>query len=138
MTDRLQPGTERWVVLLAHGSGDARWRQPFEALRKRVEAAAGGAFGVALAYLQFCWPTLEQALQDCQQVGGRQVLVVPVFMSGGGHLMRDVPQAIEDAARAAPGLQVQASGALAEEAEVAAAMTGAVLRLAGEGRAGDP
>jgi len=118
---------EAWIVLLAHGSPDARWRRPIEALARAVE---GKGRGVAVAYLQFCEPTLEQALRRCREAGGLSALVVPVFISGGGHLLRDVPGAVARAAEAVEGIAVRCSGALAEEPEVQQAMATAVLRLA--------
>lgn len=119
---------EAWIVLLAHGSADARWRRPIEALARSIEARAHGQ-GVALAYLQFCEPTLEQALRRCRDGGGVSALVLPVFISGGGHLLRDVPEAVARAAQAAQGLSVRCAGALAEEPEVLEAMAAAALRL---------
>lgn len=119
---------ERWIVLLAHGSQDARWRQPIEALVAQLQARAPG-LGVALAYLQFCPPTLEQSLRRCNDLGGISARVVPVFISGGGHLLRDVPQAVERAAASVPKMTVRCSGALGEEPEVLGAMVAATLRL---------
>jgi len=118
-----------WIVLLAHGSPDARWRRPIEALGSAVEARVVGR-GVALAYLQFCEPTLEQTLRRCRDEGGLSALVLPIFISGGGHLLRDLPQAVKRAAQAVPGLNVRCAGALAEEPEVLEAMAAAALRLA--------
>lgn len=116
------------LVILAHGSRDARWRRPFEGLREALAARRGAP--VELAYLQFCEPTLDQALGRCAEANAGQVLVVPAFMSGGGHLLRDVPETVAAAAAAHPGLQVRCSGALAEEPEVMDAMVEACLRLA--------
>jgi sirohydrochlorin cobaltochelatase len=122
-------GAPRWIVLLAHGSRDARWRLPFETLRDRVASLEPGR-GVALAYLQHCEPTLAETLTDCMRRGGQEALVVPVFMSGGGHLQRDVLQTVDDAASKVPDLRVRATGALAEEPEVVEAMAAATCRLA--------
>ena len=118
------------IVLLAHGSRDARWREPLEALRDRI---AGGDRRVELAYLQFCPPTIADALSACASRGDREILVVPVFLSGGGHLLRDVPEAIASAAAAHPALSVHTTGVLGEEPEVLEAMARATIRLARDG-----
>lgn len=118
----------RWIVLLAHGSQDARWRQPFEQLAQRVVLRLGHR-RVALAYLQFCEPTLEQVLVRCRDAGCEAALVVPLFMSGGGHLLGDVPEAVHEAGERS-GVQVKSTGALAEEPEVVQAMADALSRLA--------
>ena len=120
------------MVILAHGSNDARWRRPFEALLAQLEAAAQGP--VALAYLQFCQPDLAAALADVQARGATEAVVIPAFMSGGGHLLRDVPEQVAQAAQDVPDLAVTCAGALAEELEVAAAMVAACLRLGGGAR----
>jgi len=119
---------ERWIVVLAHGSADPRWRSPFEQLC--AELAARTEAGVALAYLQFVEPTLEQVLGRVVRAGGRRAVVVPAFMSGGGHLLRDVQQTVA-AAAASSGIDVRLTGALGEERELRIAMVEAMLRLGG-------
>ncbi len=137
------------LVLLAHGSADARWRQPFEALAASLAARAAGvsspssspsapqgredrppALVVELCYLQLCPPDLEQALERCVARGARRVRVLPLFLSGGGHLLRDVPDAVKHTAARFPALMVETSGALGEEPEVVAGLLEACLRLA--------
>jgi sirohydrochlorin cobaltochelatase len=117
-----------WIVLCAHGSADDRWRQPLVELRDRL-LARDSRRDVTLAYLRRGEPTLEQALRDCAARGARRALVVPVLMSSGGHLLRDVPEAIAAVAAALPELEVRCSGALGEEPEVLEAMASACLRL---------
>jgi sirohydrochlorin cobaltochelatase len=118
------------LVLLAHGSDDPRWRQPFDLLQRRVATLWAGDRVVELAYLQFCEPTLEQALARCRERAGEaaQVKVVPLFMSGGGHLLRDLPEAVHQASQRV-GIRAQTTGAIAEEPEVVDAMVGAIARL---------
>lgn len=120
-----------WIILLAHGSRDAGWRRPLERLRQDLAAQALNR-GVCLAYLQLAEPSLVAALRDCRDRGGETVLVVPVFLSSGGHILRDVPRTVERAAAEVGGLQVRCSGALGEEPEVLEGMAAACVRLAGE------
>lgn len=122
------PGVKQGIVLFAHGSRDQRWREPLRKLRQAVEQRLSGV-PVEIAYLQFCEPTLPQALRLCHERGAERVLVVPVFLSGGGHTLRDVPEAVAAAAATVPHLSVRASGALGEEPEVMEAMARACLRL---------
>jgi len=118
-----------WIVLLAHGSRDAGWRRPLERLREEVARLAPDR-GVVLAYLQLAEPDLEGALRACAHGGGRTALVVPVFLSGGGHILRDVPRAVQQAAVEVGTMQVRCAGALGEEPEVLAGMAAACARLA--------
>ena len=125
-------GTEQSaLVLLAHGSRDERWRRPFEQLRRAVQTAVAPR-PVTLCYLQFCPPTLSEALRQCAEQGAHDAVVIPVFMSGGGHLLRDVPDEVARAAKDVPGLTVRCTSALAEEPEVVVGMVAACARLAGD------
>ena len=116
------------IVLLAHGSGDPAWRRPLERLQRILAAQAPGR-AVSLAYLQLASPTLVEALQSCGEAGARRVTVVPVFLSGGGHLLRDVPQIVARAAAQVDRLEVRCAGALGEEPEVLEGMAAACLRM---------
>lgn len=115
--------TRRALIILAHGSRDARWRQPFEQLRGRLGEA------VYLAYLQFTGPDLATALRQARADGASKAVVVPAFMSGGGHLLRDVPDEVARAAAQVDDLEVTCTGALAEEPEVLEGMVSACKRL---------
>lgn len=86
------------VVLLGHGSRRAAWRAPFEALSARLGPT------VQVAYLELCEPTLLQVATQAAAEGINRLVVLPVFWSGGGHVARDVPDAVE-AARTVPGIE---------------------------------
>lgn len=118
-----------WLVLLSHGSRDVQWRRPFEGLARRIREAAPDQM-VSMAYLQHCEPDLEQALGECQAAGARRVLVIPVFISSGGHILRDVPAQVARAAASFQQLEVTVGPVLGEQDEVLQAMAGACLRIA--------
>ena len=48
------------LILFAHGARDPRWAEPFERLKRKVEAARPG-MPVALAYLEIMEPDLMGA-----------------------------------------------------------------------------
>jgi sirohydrochlorin cobaltochelatase len=78
------------LILLAHGSPDARWRAPFEKLAADL-AEGGAADAPILAYMEFVPPTLPDAVAEAARRGWRRAAVLPLFMSGGGHVVRDIP-----------------------------------------------
>jgi sirohydrochlorin ferrochelatase len=88
---------------------------------------------VALAYMEFAEPTFAQAAQQVHAASARRVLVVPVFLSGGGHVLKDVPPLIEPERSKYPGVTFEMSGAIGEEPEVVEGMRSAVARLVNEG-----
>jgi sirohydrochlorin cobaltochelatase len=98
--------TDTRLVLFAHGSGDSRWRAPFERLRDEV-ARRLGAERVRLAYMEFAPPTLldvaAEAVRD--QVLGLRLL--PLFMAGGGHVDRDIPAQVAGVRQRFPELAVE-------------------------------
>jgi sirohydrochlorin cobaltochelatase len=117
------------VVLIAHGARDARWMVPFHRMRGELSAKLAPA-RVALAFLDFAPPTFSEAVAELYAAGARRVLVAPVFLSGGGHVAKDVPELVAPERARYADMTFAVSGAIGEEPEVASAMIGAVFRLA--------
>ncbi len=112
------------LILFAHGSRDAQWAQPFEALR----AELAPSYDVELAYLELMAPTLDEAVARLVARGARQVRVVPVFLGQGGHLKRDLP-ALAQAVRARhPRLELSLEPAIGEQPAVIRALAAAIAR----------
>lgn len=112
------------LVLFAHGSRDAQWAQPFEALRARLAPR----FDVELAFLELMPPTLEEALARLAARGARRVRVVPVFLGQGAHLKRDLPALAAAAGARHPGLEISLEPALGEQPAVIEALAAAIAR----------
>ena len=117
------------VILIAHGARDRRWHEPFERMRDALASRLPEA-RVALSFMEFAKPTLAEATAELADKGARRVLVVPVFLSGGGHVANDVPALVAAEKARHPGIEFEVSGALGEEPEVTAGMCTAVARLA--------
>ena len=81
------------VVLLAHGSRDSAWREWFEHMAASLAASLGQG-RVRPAYLQFSCPTLLESVTAAAEEGFRRIAVLPIFISAGGHVMRDVPSQV--------------------------------------------
>ena len=123
------PPTFDAVILIAHGARDARWMEPFF----RMQAELGRKLYpkvVALAFLEFAKPTFAEAADEVGAKSAQRVLVAPIFLSGGGHVANDVPGLLRAERERHPEVTFIASGAIGEEAEVAAGMIDAVSRLA--------
>jgi sirohydrochlorin cobaltochelatase len=116
------------VVLIAHGARDARWMEPFHVMRGRLAERVAPA-GVGLAFMEFAPPTFEEVVASVRRGGARRILVVPVFLSGGGHVANDIPKLVEAERKRHPEATFVLSGAIGEEREVAAGMLDAVTRL---------
>jgi sirohydrochlorin cobaltochelatase len=117
------------VIMIAHGARDARWMEPFFRVKVELEKRLSPAT-VALAFLDFAAPTFAEGVAGLYQAGARNILVVPVFLSGGGHVAKDVPELVGAERARYPEATFTVSGAIGEEREVVDGMMNAVARLA--------
>ncbi|ETI57908.1 sirohydrochlorin chelatase [Marinomonas profundimaris] len=80
------------IILLAHGSPDPLWKQPFESLYHQVSTAYGED-NASLAYMELTSPSLEDVVAELSD-DVRTVAVLPLFLAVGRHLRQDVPAQI--------------------------------------------
>ncbi len=104
------------LVLLAHGSRDPRWRQPFERLADTLATELGHE-RVRLAYLEFEGPTLGEVASEAVSDGVATLRVLPLFISAGAHVRRDA-EALAAAARI-DGVDVEVLPAVGEDPRLA-------------------
>ena len=105
------------IVLLAHGSRDARWREPVEAVARRVAERAPAAL-VRCAYLELSQPDLRSAMAELVASGVGSVRVVPLFLGMGKHLREDLPGLLDELRALHPQVPVELARAVGEEPEV--------------------
>jgi len=117
------------VILIAHGARDARWLEPFMRLRGELSRQLGPC-KVVLSFMEFAPPSLADAALELERAGAARVLVVPIFLSGGGHVAQDIPALVAAERARYPHVTFEVAGALGEEPEVTAAMAAAITRLA--------
>lgn len=94
------------LILFAHGSREARWAEPFEAVAQRVRDASPG-LAVGLAYLERMEPDLAGAVGALAAEGVTRVTVVPLFLGQGGHLRDDLPRLVRAIADDHPQLDIE-------------------------------
>ena len=115
------------VVLFAHGSRDARWREPVEAVARRMTTLQPDV-PVACAYLELVEPDLPTAAERLIADGTRALRVVPLFLGMGKHVREDLP-ALIDALRAAhPEVVFTLAQAVGETTEVIDLLADIALR----------
>ena len=101
------------MILFGHGARDARWAQPFERLRDRLQQRLPGV-AVRLAFLEFMTPNLPTLAGELVADGVTRVHVVPVFFGQGGHVLRDMPVLMDDLRTAWPGVRFSVAQAVGE------------------------
>ncbi|MCZ4304362.1 CbiX/SirB N-terminal domain-containing protein [Zoogloeaceae bacterium G21618-S1] len=100
------------IVLFGHGARDPEWAGPMKRVAARI-AARSPDTPVGVAFMEFLTPTLNEAVDALAAAGVEHITVVPVFLAQGGHLKRDVPLLVAEAAARHPALaitQVLAAG----------------------------
>ncbi len=103
------------VLLIAHGSRDASWAAPFNALR---DTLAAQAIVVELAYLERMQPDLAGAAASLVNRGCARAVVVPVFLGQGGHVRDDLPRLVADAMRSNPTIKLTLAPPIGEDPHV--------------------
>ena len=110
------------VILIAHGARDERWLEPFLRLRAELDEKLRPR-KIALSFMEFSRPSFADAASELAREGIQRVLVIPIFLSGGGHVAHDVPALVAGERARYPAIAFHVAGALGEEPEVAAAMS---------------
>ena len=110
-------GATRGIVLFAHGSRDARWREPVEAVASRINQTDPTVL-VRCAYLEAATPDLASALDELARAGALEVDVLPIFLGVGKHLREDLPRLVGELQRAHPGLRLHLRTAVGETPEL--------------------
>lgn len=113
--------TERALILFAHGARAASWAVPFQRLRA-LTAQQRPDCTVSLAFLELMTPSLPDEVAALVAGGVRDVVVVPVFLGQGGHLLRDLPQLMDGLRAAYPEVTFSTVPAVGEDPDVLAAM----------------
>ena len=119
------------LILLAHGSRDALWRQPIEAVHQLVQAMRPDLRCIC-AYLDACAPDLPAAAQSLIAQGVEHLIVLPLFLGTGKHAREDIPRLLDELRRQHPGCRFDLQTAAGENPRV----TSLLAQLAVEAAAG--
>jgi sirohydrochlorin ferrochelatase len=117
----------RALILLADGSADPDWIEPFSRLRRRVATLAGDAL-VTLAYLEHSEPTFEEAADVLTGAGATEIAVVPLFLGPGLQLRTEIPQLVDVAAARHPQVKWTLKAFAGDAPEVMDAIAAHALR----------
>ena len=82
------------LLLFAHGARDIAWARPFETVAERLRAARPQT-PLALAFLEFMSPSMDEAADQLAAAGCTRVHILPLFLGTGGHVRRDVPPLLD-------------------------------------------
>ncbi|MGB8930877.1 MAG: sirohydrochlorin chelatase, partial [Anaeromyxobacteraceae bacterium] len=108
----------RSVLILGHGSRRPASNAQFEEVVARFRARSP-ALDVAHAYIELAEPLLASALETLAKRSDR-VTVLPLFLFAAGHVKRDVPEALAEAARRFPGVRFEVAAELGVDPQMVA------------------
>ncbi len=125
------------LILIAHGSRDARWRNSVEGVVDSLAADLGPG-RVRLAYMDCTPPTLLDVASEAARDGARRVRVLPLFLASEGHVERDIEPLVADVRKALHPLTVELLPPLGQHPEFRAAITGIADHAGWNGAGGTP
>lgn len=118
------------IILFGHGSRTAEYVQPFERIRAAMATRRPEAV-VELGFLELTRPTLDESIDSLARRGVTGIVVVPVFIGAGRHVLKDLPQLAANAMDRHPDLEITLAAPVGEAPEVVDAM--AAYALGAEG-----
>ncbi len=116
------------IILFAHGSRDALWRRPIEAVANQMKQLSPDT-QVACAYLELTEPDLQTTVAGLVQTGVNAIRIVPMFLGVGRHAREDLPLLLKDLIDQHPGVTFELRKAIGEEPELTRAMAEIALKL---------
>ena len=109
------------IVLFGHGARNPEWAKPFHAIRD-VLLSRAPQIPVALGFLEAMRPTLDEAIDDLVTQGATQIDIVPIFLSTGSHIAKDLPQLVASAMDRHTGIVIAIAAPAGESSSVIDAM----------------
>ena len=118
---------QRAIILFAHGSRDALWRRPIEAVADEIKQISPDT-QVACAYLELTEPDLSTTVARLVQTGVTVIRIVPMFLGVGRHAREDLPLLLRDLITQYPAVTFELRNAIGEEPELTRSMAAIALK----------
>lgn len=106
-----------YLILMAHGSRDPAWRRYFEKIAAELSGKKGKR-NIRLAYMELVSPTFVEVIERLWKKGVRRIRVLPLFMAGGRHVDRNIPQQISEVRKRHKSLEIKLLKPIGEYKEV--------------------
>jgi sirohydrochlorin cobaltochelatase len=85
--------TKTAIILFGHGSRDALWHLPIQAVAERIRITSPSTT-VTCAYLELTEPSLSDAAAALITSGVSDITILPMFLGVGRHAREDLPALI--------------------------------------------
>ncbi len=114
------------IILFAHGSRDALWRLPIEAVAQRIQTVSPQT-DVACAYLELTEPDLPTTAAMMIARSIHHIVIVPMFLGVGRHAREDLPVLVQQLQKDHPDVHFELRRAIGEEPQLTQAMANIAL-----------
>ena len=108
---------EKAIILFGHGSRDALWHLPIQAVAERIRVTSPSTT-VTCAYLELTEPSLPDAAASLITTGVSYITILPMFLGVGRHAREDLPALITDLKQNHPSTTFQVQPAVGENPAV--------------------
>ncbi len=105
------------IILFGHGSRDALWHLPIQAVAERIRITSPGTT-VTCAYLELTEPSLGDAAATLIKIGVSDITILPMFLGVGRHAREDLPALIAELKQNHPSTVFQVQPAVGENPAV--------------------
>lgn len=109
--------SKKAIILFGHGSRDALWHLPIQAVADRIRITSPSTT-VTCAYLELTEPSLGDAAASLINVGVSDITILPMFLGVGRHAREDLPALIADLKQNHPSTVFQVQPAVGENPAV--------------------
>jgi len=110
------------ILFFGHGSRDAQWRQPFDAILADFRGMHAAKLS-ELAFLEFMQPDFATAAATLAAQDATQIHVIPLFLATGAHTRKDLGELIEAAQEKHPGVRFTVAPPIGEVDSIRAAIS---------------
>ncbi len=121
--------SDKGIILFGHGARNPEYLEPFRGISAAL-LLLDPAAKVEIGFLELMQPSFEMAVAALVAQGIRQIVVVPIFIAPGSHVLKDLPSLAAAAMDRTPGLAIEISPAVGESPAVIAAMARFALEAA--------
>jgi len=108
----------RALILVDHGSRRAEAHAHLEQLAEQVRSRRPG-LAVHVAHLELAQPSIAAAIDRSVAEGARELVIHPLFLVPGHHVLEDVPARVREALARHPGVTARITGSLGGQSGLA-------------------
>ncbi|TXH71964.1 MAG: cobalamin biosynthesis protein CbiX [Thiothrix sp.] len=95
------------LLLIAHGSRREASNDEIRALASKLGSMSRRFDTVTCAFLELAEPSIPDGIEACVQVGAKEIVILPYFLSAGRHVAEDIPALVQPKQLQYPELKIE-------------------------------